>query len=411
VRRVLTNLRDRFFGRGAYSITVPPMDGVLRPNEWLEAAPVLAELPAPDQLHADAAGTLWLASGASLVRLQGSSAKPERQAGAAVWDGLQGANRSHSRRYGEDLQHSRPPETADARGAVGFAELPQGTSSVVVQSFAADITAFARAADGRQGVATLDGALHLPVPVRNLPQGMLRQCITGLAFDPDGGCFLTVGSTHNPANAWQQDLLERRTSGSLWHVSAAGDARMVADGLAWPQSPLADAHGVLLSESSASRVLRIAPSGQRDVMLTNLPGYPAGLARTSQGYALCIKAPRGQLIEFILREPEFCAQMIREIAPPLWIAPALYPAQSFQEPLQGGALKQLGIMKPWAPTRSYGLVIELDEQFLPLRSHHSRANGTRHGTVSCAVVDGQLAVASIGAGCVLALRLHEGEPA
>jgi len=240
---------------------------------------------------------------------------------------------------------------------------------------------------------------------------MLRQCITGLAFDADGGCFLTVGSTHNPANAWQKDLLERRASGSLWHVSAAGDARRVADGLAWPQSPLVEPEGsVLLSETSASRVLRIAPSGQRDVALTNLPGYPAGLARTRQGYALCIQAPRSQLIEFILREPEFCAQMIREIAPHLWIAPALYPAQSFQEPLQGGALKQLGIMKPWAPTRSYGLVIELDEHFLPLRSHHSRANGTRHGTVSCAVVDGQLAVASIGAGCVLTLPLGEGEP-
>jgi len=348
--RILENLRDRFFGRGAYSITVPPMDGVLRPNERLEAAPVLAQCPAPNHLQAQD-GALWLASGASIVRVENGS-------------------------------------------------------STVEASFPAPITAFARTAHGRQGVATLDGALHLPEPVRS--QEMPRQCMTGIAFDSAGGCFLTVGSSHNPANAWQKDLLERRASGSLWYVSAAGDARRLAGDLAWPQSPLAQADGsVLLSECSGSRVLRVTASGQREVVLQNLPGYPAGIARTHQGYALCIQAPRSQLMEFILREPEFCAQMIREIAPRFWIAPALAAAQSFQEPLQGGALKQLGIMKPWAPSRSYGLVIELDPHFLPLRSHHSRANGTRHGTVSCAVLDNQLAVASVGAGCVLTLPLDE----
>jgi len=38
--------------------------------------------------------------------------------------GCKAANRSNSQSYGEDLQHSRPPEAADARGAVGFAEVP-----------------------------------------------------------------------------------------------------------------------------------------------------------------------------------------------------------------------------------------------------------------------------------------------
>ena len=33
----------------------------------------------------------------------------------ADWDGLQGANRSHSRSYGEDLQRRRPPKSAPAR--------------------------------------------------------------------------------------------------------------------------------------------------------------------------------------------------------------------------------------------------------------------------------------------------------
>jgi len=348
--RALANLRDRFFGRGAYAITVPPMDGVLRPNEWLDAAAVLTELPAPNHLHA-AGDALWLSSGSAIYCVE--------------------------------------------RGI-----------SRIVQSCATDITAFARTADGRQGFATRAGDLTLPCPVRQLPEGALRQSITGLAFDDTGGCFLTVGSMQNPADLWQKDLLERHASGSLWYISAAGDARMVVDGLAWPQSPLAEPDGsVLVSESNASRVLRIASSGQRDIAITNLPGYPAGLAHTAKGYVLCIKAPRSQLVEFILREPEFCAQMIHNMPSQYWIAPALYPPQSVLEPLQAGAVKQLGMVKPWAPTRSYGLVVELDRCFVPLRSHHSRANGSRHGTVSCGVVDGQLAVASVGAGCVLMLPL------
>jgi len=39
--------------------------------------------------------------------------------------GCKAANRSNSRSYCEDLQHRRPPETADASGAVDYAEVPK----------------------------------------------------------------------------------------------------------------------------------------------------------------------------------------------------------------------------------------------------------------------------------------------
>jgi len=356
MKRILGDLRDRFFGRGSWSITLPPMDGVLRPNEWLESAPVLTQCPEPDHLVGQG-DTLWLTSAAHIYR----------------------------------VQHNVCTLVATCRDK---------------------LTAFARSTDDRQASATRDGVLDFPVPVQQLPEGALRCCITGLAFDPGGGCFLTVGSAHNPADAWQKDLLERHASGSLWHISSTGLAKQIADGLAWPQSPLAEADGsVVISESSASRLVRFTPEGQHEIVLTNLPGYPAGMAHTGSGYALCIKAPRSQLIEFILREPEFCAQMIRKIPPEYWIAPSLHPPQSFLEPLQGGALKQLGRIKPWAPSRSCGLVVELDPSFVPLRSYHSRANGTRHGTASCTVLNGKLVVASIGAGCILTLNIASGEQA
>jgi len=62
---------------------------------------------------------------AEISRYKEHSAKPSRQAGAADRDGLQGANHRNSRSYSEDLQRRRPPESADARGATGYAECPK----------------------------------------------------------------------------------------------------------------------------------------------------------------------------------------------------------------------------------------------------------------------------------------------
>jgi len=48
-----------------------------------------------------------------------------RKAGAVVFDGLQGANRSNSGSYCEDLQRRRPQKSTDASGAGGFSEVPR----------------------------------------------------------------------------------------------------------------------------------------------------------------------------------------------------------------------------------------------------------------------------------------------
>jgi hypothetical protein len=71
--------------------------------------------------------------------------------------------------------------------------------------------------------------------------------------------------------------------------------------------------------------------------------------------------------------------------------------------MQGGAVKVHGIFKPWAPTRSYGLAVELDSSFAPVRSFHSRADGGRHGIVSVCEWGGEVAFASRGNGVVCAL--------
>jgi hypothetical protein len=111
------------------------------------------------------------------------------------------------------------------------------------------------------------------------------------------------------------------------------------------------------------------------------------------------------LIEFVLRERTYRNAMMAEVAPEYWIAPALRSNVSFKEPMQGGALKQMGILKPWAPTRSYGLVIELNDSFEATRSLHSRAAGRRHGVTTAVEMAGELWVTSKGGDEVLTIDL------
>jgi hypothetical protein len=83
--------------------------------------------------------------------------------------------------------------------------------------------------------------------------------------------------------------------------------------------------------------------------------------------------------------------------------------KSFLEPLQGGTLKKLAAIKPWAPSRSYGLIARLDETYQPESSFHSRADGTRHGITSAVEVDGRLLASSRGCNAVVDVALGGSE--
>ena len=113
-------------------------------------------------------------------------------------------------------------------------------------------------------------------------------------------------------------------------------------------------------------------------MLPHLPVYPSRLSPAAAGgFWLTAFVARTQLVEFVLREPAYRRRMMAEIDPQYWIAPRLSSGQSFKEPMQGAHIKTMGVIKPWAPPRSYGLVIRLDADGAPLYSLHSRVDGTQ----------------------------------
>ena len=61
--------------------------------------------------------------------------------------------------------------------------------------------------------------------------------------------------------------------------------------------------------------------------------------------------------------------------------------------MQSGSIKTLGIQKPWAPPRSYGLVARIDEDGDVIESLHSRVGGRCHGvTAACETAQGLVIV-------------------
>lgn len=234
-----------------------------------------------------------------------------------------------------------------------------------------------------------------------------------LAFASDGALYVCNGSDNVAPSAWKSDLMSKSARGSVWRVDPRnGERQCLAANLAFPYGVAVDAaeSRVLVSESWRHRVLAISlAGGEPQRLLTKLPGYPARIAVAPEGYIMSLFAPRNRLIEFVLLEDEYRADMMREMESDFWIAPSLSPSRSFLEPLQNGSVRTMGIHKPWSPTRSYGLVVGLDKTLQPTMSFHSRANGTRHGITSVLFHQGAVVAAAKGGNAILRIAPPEGE--
>lgn len=334
--------------------TVPSMDGALRPNQELDSAALLAECAGPDNLVWQDDHLLFT-SGKRVLLLDSL-----HQEGAEP----------------EEILHFDSAITALAAAEDGSLAVALGAAGIVIVGGTHDGKAI-----------TALGGKKLIAP-------------TALGFSDPGTLFLCVGSDLHAAADWQRDLLERRTAGSVWRVPLdGGDPVCLAANLGWPNGLLLHDGRIAVSEAWRHRLLDF-PTRERGaprVLLDDLPGYPGRLSPAPDGGAwLAVFAPRSQLVEFVLREHRYRRWMMETIEPAHWIAPSLRAGLSYKEPMQGGAVKTLGIFKPWSPSRSYGLAVRLDGDFTPTTSLHSRADGKRHGVTSCLEIRGELIVACKG---------------
>jgi hypothetical protein len=201
-------------------------------------------------------------------------------------------------------------------------------------------------------------------------------------------------------------LLERNASGSIWRIDLErGASTRVAAGLAWPAGLAVDRNAIVASEAWKHRLTRIERSkpGKLQTIYADLPGYPGRISPAADGFWLAVFAPRSQLVEFVLREPGYRKRMMAEVPQPFWVAPTFRSGRSFYESLQGGGVKHLGRLKPWAPTMSAGMCVKLDPAFQPRASLQSRADGMTHGVTAAIEHRAHVFVAARGDGVVVSL--------
>lgn len=187
---------DAFFGRGLAAVTVPSMDGALRPNSILDEARVICGVQAPDNLTAVGADLLF-SSGNGVYVAEGGSDGPREKL--------------------------RMPDT--------IASLAWSAGTLAV-GLAGAVHLVGGEWDGRR-LTEFKG-----VPVR---------CPTAMGFERPGVLIVCLGSQTNPPDEWKRDLLQGEVSGSVWRIDlGANSFECVAKSLAYPCGVTARSNGETL---------------------------------------------------------------------------------------------------------------------------------------------------------------------
>jgi len=363
----LLDWKDRLLGRGDASITVPVFDGALKSNNLIEDAPVFATLDAPQDLATDGR-SLFVANGKTVLRYDPAHAG--------------------------DGGHAPATEVHRFESAVSaLACLPDGGMAVALGG--TEVRILGGAHDGRHWNTVAGKPLH---------------AVNAISVRASGQLLVTDGSREHSVEHWKNDLMGLGRSGRVLELNLAdGSAREVANGLAHAFGACAVGDSVWASESWGHRVMAYGGAKGARAVTDALPGYPSRISPASEetggGYWLTCFTLRTQLVEFVLREPAYRKRMLAEIDPQYWIAPALNSGNTYLEPMQGAQLKTMGVVKPWAPPHSYGLVIRLTPEGLVRYSLHSRFDGKHHGVVSAIECQGDLYLLAKGCGRILRLSI------
>ena len=338
-----------FRGRKQQSLSMT-LEGVLGPNGRLDDADAIA-MPAPEAVCVNPAGELLASSGSNVFRIQQWGEKP------TLWGSF-------------DAPVSALAASEGGRVAIGLSG-----GRIVVRDESGE---------------TLSGWTPTPRPHAVADCLFLSEdelVVVDHGYGPDEP-ILSIAPWDSTAR------------GQALGVSRSGKTRVIAAGLHCPMGVALGPDGALvLTELERARV--VEASGK--LLLAGYPAYLGRIRRIDSGYALACLSRRDALIEFLKTEPEFVARMKTRIEAKHWISPRVVSEFSHDFPIELGATRLFGEIKPWAPSFSYGLVIETDEAMMPVGSAHSRANGVRHAISDVVSWNGALIAVSRGGGAILKL--------
>jgi hypothetical protein len=262
-------------------------------------------------------------------------------------------------------------------------------------SFDAPVSALAVSAGGRVAIGLADGRVvvcdasgeRLPGWIPSLNLHAVADCL----FLSENELAVVDHGYTSDESIFSLASWDTEGRGRVIAINRTGETRIVVAGLHCPMGIARGRQGSLVvSEFERARVVN--DSGK--VIQSGYPAYLARIRKIDDGYIIACLSRRDPLIEFLKTEPEFVARMKAKIDPRYWISPRANPEFSHDFPIELGATRLFGEIKPWAPSFSYGLVIETDFDMTPVGSAHSRANGIRHAISDVTAWKGNLIAVS-----------------
>jgi hypothetical protein len=270
-----------------------------------------------------------------------------------------------------------------------------GQPAKLWRSFEAAVTALARSQDGAIAIGLEGGRLAVcdatgaDLDGWSLPSGI--KSVVDCQFLPHGELVVLDNGYAAAESYLSVAPWDDRHAGQLVSITRHGIAKVLAAGLHCPMGLAASVTGdLIVTEMERARIVNL----KGEVLRLGFPGYVGRLRRTSDGYVLACLGRRDPLIEFLKTEPDFVTEMKARVASEHWIGPRANPDFSHDFPIELGATRLFGEIKPWAPSFSYGLLIELDDDLMPVGSAHSRADGRRHHITDAVDWNGDLIAVS-----------------
>lgn len=174
-------------------------------------------------------------------------------------------------------------------------------------------------------VDTRDGAVEA---VTGDVDGRPMRFCNNAAISSEGAIWFSDSSTEFGIDDWKADFLRNTRTGRLLRRDTDGTVTVVLDALAF-------ANGVALSraedfvavaETGARTVVRhwlTGPNaGTRDLLCSDLPGYPDNIARGSDGLIwVTIASPRDAVVERLQTGPMLLRRLATRLPPRLQPAP------------------------------------------------------------------------------------------
>lgn len=182
--------------------------------------------------------------------------------------------------------------------------------------------------DARRGLLQVDPATGAVKVLLDSVAGERMVFCNNAAIATDGTIWFSDSSTRYPIERWKDDFVQHTRTGRLLCRAPDGSIRTVLAGLAFANGVAlaADESYVAVAETGARTVVRhwlSGPrSGERDHLVTVLPGYPDNISRGSDGLIwVTIASPIDPLVERLQRGPMWLRRAVTRLPESIQPAP------------------------------------------------------------------------------------------